>query len=142
MKKLNYNHLYYFYEVAQAGSIARAAAKLHITPQTISGQISAMERYLGVTLFDRIGKRLILSKAGATAHGYAQTIFGMGNELFSAITSETISQPLFFKVGVIDIVPKALAFDLLKQCFKIDNTVKLVAKEGDLESLLADLALN
>ena len=36
---LNYKQLYYFWNVAKAGSITRAAERLHLTPQTISGQI-------------------------------------------------------------------------------------------------------
>ena len=39
---LNYKQLYYFWNVAKAGSITRAAEHLHLTPQTISGQISEL----------------------------------------------------------------------------------------------------
>ncbi len=42
MTPVNYNQLYYFYLVASEGSIARISEQLHITPQTISGQISAL----------------------------------------------------------------------------------------------------
>ena len=37
---LNYKHLHYFQQVAEAGSIARASERLHLSPQTISGQIA------------------------------------------------------------------------------------------------------
>ncbi len=36
---VNYKHLRYFWVVAKEGSIARASEKLHLTPQTISGQL-------------------------------------------------------------------------------------------------------
>ncbi|MBN8772388.1 MAG: LysR family transcriptional regulator, partial [Thiobacillus sp.] len=45
---LNYKHLYYFRTVAKAGALNRAAEKLHLTPQTLSGQLSAFEERLGV----------------------------------------------------------------------------------------------
>lgn len=40
---LNFKHLFYFRTVAKAGAINRAADKLHLTPQTLSGQISLLE---------------------------------------------------------------------------------------------------
>ena len=48
---LNYKHLHYFQQVAEAGSIARASERLHLSPQTISGQIAELEERLGVELF-------------------------------------------------------------------------------------------
>ncbi len=59
MTPVNYNQLYYFYLVAEHGSIARVSELLHITPQTISGQISAFEHGIGTALFSRQGKRLV-----------------------------------------------------------------------------------
>ena len=52
---INYKHLYYFWLVAKEGSIASASDRLNITPQTISGQLSLLEEYLGAALFNRIG---------------------------------------------------------------------------------------
>lgn len=53
---LNYKQLYYFWQVAKQG-ITRAAEHLHLTPQTLSGQISELERTLGTALFVRTGRR-------------------------------------------------------------------------------------
>ena len=44
---INYKHLHHFMVVAREGSIARASERLHLTPQTISGQISLLEESLG-----------------------------------------------------------------------------------------------
>ena len=46
MASLNFKHLRYFWVVAKAGGIARARKRLHLTPQTISGQISVFEDLL------------------------------------------------------------------------------------------------
>ena len=43
MAALNYKHLRYFLAVARAGSIARAGEELHLTPQSISGQLRELE---------------------------------------------------------------------------------------------------
>lgn len=48
---MNLKHLRYFWTVARMGSVARAAERLHLTPQTVSGQIKLLEDALGVALF-------------------------------------------------------------------------------------------
>ena len=59
MRHLNYNHLLYFWSVIREGGVAAAAAGLHITPQTISGQIKLLEEQLGGELFEKQGRRLV-----------------------------------------------------------------------------------
>ena len=44
---INYKHLHYFWVVANTGGIVRAGERLHLTPQTISGQISLLEDVRG-----------------------------------------------------------------------------------------------
>ena len=61
MRHLNYNHLHYFWTVANEGSIARASELLHITPQTISGQLKLLEEVVGEPLFQRVGRGLALT---------------------------------------------------------------------------------
>ena len=53
---INYKHLHYFWVVAKQGGIARASEILHLTPQTISGQINQLEDNLGQALFNRVGR--------------------------------------------------------------------------------------
>ena len=59
MRHLNYSHLHYFWTVANEGSIARASEVLHITPQTISGQLKLLEEAIGEPLFQRAGRGLV-----------------------------------------------------------------------------------
>ncbi|MCG8672632.1 MAG: transcriptional activator NhaR [Pseudomonadales bacterium] len=142
MSQLNYHHLYYFYVIAREGSIVNASKKLHLTPQTVSGQLSAFEDYLGTQLFDRKGKRLLLNATGKLTFSYAEDIFALGNELQHALHSSEVGQQVIFTVGVTDVIPKVFTFDLLKTCFEIDESIRLVCREGDLDSLLADLAIS
>lgn len=142
MQQLNYHHLYYFYVTAREGSIMRAAELLHLTPQTVSGQIATFEDYLGKKLFDRKGKRLILNQQGQFVYSYAEDIFSLGSELLQNLKQKDSGHHLHFTIGVTDIIPKVLAFDLFRTCLDHDDNLKLVCKEGDLHSLMADLALN
>ena len=141
MSQLNYHHLYYFYVVAREGSIVNASKALHLTPQTISGQLTAFEEYLDVKLFDRKGKRLILNESGKLAFGYAEDIFALGGELKNSLSGFTVDQVYTVNVGITDVIPKILSFDLLKTCFELEKKVRLVCREGDYDTLLADLAM-
>ena len=53
MSHINYNHLYYFWHVYKEGSVVGAAEALYLTPQTITGQIRALEERLQGKLFKR-----------------------------------------------------------------------------------------
>ena len=58
MSHINYNHLYYFWHVYKEGSVVGAAEALFLTPQTITGQIKALEERLQGKLFKRKGRGL------------------------------------------------------------------------------------
>ncbi len=61
MSHINYNHLYYFWHVYKEGSVVGAAEALFLTPQTITGQIKALEERLQ-KLFKRKGRGLTYRK--------------------------------------------------------------------------------
>ncbi|MHB1093303.1 transcriptional activator NhaR [Thiobacillus sp.] len=139
---LNYKHLHYFRAVAKAGALNRAAEKLHLTPQTLSGQISGFEERLGVMLFRRSGRRLELTDAGRTALAYADDIFQIGAELEDALQNRLVPRVHPFRVGVADVVPKAIAYQLLAPALTLAEPVKLVCREGRLEQLAAELSIH
>ncbi len=139
---LNYKHLYYFRAVAKAGALNRAAEKLHLTPQTLSGQISAFEARLGVALFRRSGRRLELTDAGRTALIYADDIFQVGAELEDALQNRLAPRAHPFRVGIADVVPKAIAYQLLAPALALAEPVKLVCREDRLEQLAAELSIS
>jgi len=70
MRHLNYHHLLYFHTVAEEGSVAAAAELLHITPQTISGQIKLLESVVGQPLFIKSGRGLKISDTGRAIKKY------------------------------------------------------------------------
>jgi DNA-binding transcriptional LysR family regulator len=57
-------HLRYFVAVADAGSVSRAAQRLHITQPALTRQIQDLEREFACPLFDRMGRRIILTRDG------------------------------------------------------------------------------
>jgi LysR family transcriptional activator of nhaA len=78
---INYKHLNYFRVVARSGSITQASRILHITPQTISGQISLLEDSIGAKLFEKQGRHLVLTNKGKVVFKYADQLFSIGEEL-------------------------------------------------------------
>jgi LysR family cyn operon transcriptional activator len=59
-------HLRYFAALAETLHFTRAADRTHVTQSTLSHQIKQLEEELGVNLFDRIGKRVVITEAGDT----------------------------------------------------------------------------
>lgn len=139
---LNYKHLQYFLTVAKTGAINRAADKLHLTPQTLSGQIRVFEERLGVELFQRSGRKLELTNAGKLALSYADEIFQIGTELEEALSATPGTRMTPFRVGISDAVPKSIAHQLLMPALGLAEPVKLICKEDRLDRLVAELAIH
>ena len=61
---LDLDQLRAFVQVADCGSFSQAATRLHLTQPAISKRIQALETYLGASLFDRVGRRVLPTLAG------------------------------------------------------------------------------
>ncbi len=142
MRGSNYNHLYYFWMVAREGGVVRAADALHLTPQTISSQLKVLEDGLGVRLFDRSGRKLVLTDAGRLALSFAEEIFRLGTEMSEALKGRASGRPLQLSVGVVDVVPKLVAYRLLEPALHLDEPVRILCREGKLDTLLAEIAVH
>ena len=142
MSNINYKHLHYFWVVAKAGSIARASEQLHLTPQTISGQLSLFESIQGEKLFKKSGRNLELTEAGRLVLSYAEDIFSLGKELEQVLHHLPTERIVQLRVGVSDSVAKAVAYRLLEPALRIPQTLKINCREGKLEYLLAELAMH
>lgn len=64
-------HLRYFVALADTLNFTRAAERVHVTQSTLSHQIRQLEDEVGRPLFERIGRRVLLTDAGETFVGYA-----------------------------------------------------------------------
>ena len=139
---INYKHLHYFWVVAKQGGIARASERLHLTPQTISGQISLLEDSIGQALFSKAGRNLELTETGRMVLSYADEIFSVGGELEEALRNLPPNRQIVFKVGIADVVPKTIAYRLLAPALSLPDPVRIICRENNLASLLAELALH
>jgi LysR family transcriptional activator of nhaA len=139
---MNFKHLHYFWAAAKAGGVVRAGEQLHISPQTLSGQIKLLEDSLGCALFRKAGRGLELTDEGRLAVGYADQIFALGAELESRIGKTSgAAAALDFRVGIADSVPKSIAYRLLEPALGVAANVRLICHEGDFKDLLGQLAV-
>lgn len=142
MAALNYKHLRYFWVVARSGSIARAGEQLHLTPQSISGQLRELEESLGVDLFRRAGRGLELTEAGRRILRYAEDIFTLGDELLDVVRDQSRNINLPFRVGIADSVAKSVVQRVVAPALQLAEPVRLICREGRLTLLLAELAVH
>jgi len=144
VRHLNYNHLLYFHTVTSEGSVAAAARVLNITPQTISGQIKLLEESLGQALFIKVGRGLVMSDTGQLVKEYSDEIFSLGTALRQRLRHEPDHPSQTLRVGILDSIPKLIAGKLLSDSVvgAQEYPVKLDCREGNLDSLLAELAVH
>jgi LysR family transcriptional activator of nhaA len=143
MEWLNYHHLLYFWTVVKEGGVSRAAEKLRLAQPTVSAQVKLLEGMVGDKLFERQGRRLVLTESGRLVHRYADEIFGIGRELLETLKGRPPSgRCLQFSVGVANVVPKLIVYRLLQPAVSGEQPVHLVCREDSTEALLADLAIH
>jgi len=139
---LNYHHLLYFWMVAKEGGITAAAEQLHLSQPTLSTQIQKLEKSMGVKLFQRKGRSMLLTDTGHVVFRYADEIFNLGRELTDAVRGRPTDDTLRLLVGVPDALPKLIVYRLLKPALEMEEKVRLVCYEGKLKELLSDLAMH
>jgi LysR family transcriptional activator of nhaA len=142
MEWLNYRHLLYFSTVAREGGLVPAGKVLRLSHPTLSAQIHALEDQLGEKLFERVGRRLVLTEVGRLVQRYADEIFSLGRELVDAVKGSATGRPLRLDVGVADVVPKLVVRRILDPALALHQPVRLVCHEEPYEKLLADLSLH
>ena len=142
MRHLNYSHLHYFWTVAREGSIARASESLHLTPQTISGQLKLLDQAVGQPLFNRVGRRLVLSDMGELVFEYADEIFSVGAELASVVRGNHMSGPTTLAVGIVNSMPKLIAERIIAPAMMAEQPIRVRCHEASIDQLLAELAVH
>ena len=135
---LNYNHLYYFHVVASEGSFANAAERLGVTQPTISEQVKALERTLGVTLFDRQPGGLRLTESGRTAFEHTSVMFKAGDNLKQALGHDAGKFPTTLRIGVSGAVARSTTTTFLLPLLSMPDCTPSI-RSGDSSELTRDV---
>jgi LysR family transcriptional activator of nhaA len=142
LESLNYKHLHYFWVVAKSGGVAKAGEQLHVTPQSISGQIRLLEAAIGGPLWRRAGRKLELTDTGHLVLDFADRLFAMGEQLKDALRDRQGGQSGTFRVGVSGAVVKIVAHKLIAPALDVPDAPRLECREGRFTDLLALLAVH
>jgi LysR family transcriptional activator of nhaA len=135
---LNYHHLRYFWIVAHEGNLTRAAKKHNIAQSALSMQISALEAYFGQPLFERVGRRLVLTEAGTIALNFADAIFASGDELLGTLGMLQAPAPRVLRVGALATLSRNFQIGFLRPLLAEDG-VEVMIRSGRLDELLHSL---
>ncbi len=140
-QSFSYRHLYYFWVVAKAGGMSRAAEQLGMAVQTISTQVRELEQSLGCVLLKPAGRGVALTEAGQAAMRQAEQIFALGEALPDAVRSAAESAGVRLAVGIPDGLPKLAVHRLLAPVLD-EPGLRLLCHDDEFEDLLAELALH
>lgn len=136
---MNYHHLFYFKTIAEEGSVSKAAQKLRVGQPTLSAQLKLFEDSIGVQLFERQHKKLLLTEQGKVALDYAKTIFRMGSEMVEVLHDRLRPLKPSLHLGALDSVPKQIVLQLVKAALKI-SPCQITLSEGKSAELLRELS--
>jgi LysR family transcriptional regulator, transcriptional activator of nhaA len=121
MERLNFSHLFYFYIVANEGSIKVAAQKLFVSQPTISDQIKLLEEYFDCKLFERQHRQLSLTTEGELALDYAKSIFSLSKELTGRLRHNIKIPKTSFDIGMTPYMSQYFLYDLIMPVFEQED---------------------
>ncbi|WP_295854263.1 LysR substrate-binding domain-containing protein [uncultured Xylophilus sp.] len=137
LDQLNFHHFFYFWHVARAGHLTQAARDLHVSQSALSSQIRQLEDRLGEPLFERSGRRLVLTETGQLALSYADRIFGLSREMLGRMEVRGDSL-VRLRVGSVATLSRNYQENWIRPLLA-EPTVVLSLESGPLDTLLQRL---
>lgn len=136
---LNFNHLYYFYVVGRAQGMAEAARLLRISQPSLSSQMKTLENRLGIPLFQRVGRRSVLTPEGQRVFQLCEKMFGIADNIEREAASERQGHKISIRLGVSSDIERPFAVDVISRAFLKEKRVRvrlLSGSEGSLHKQL------
>jgi len=103
MNEFDWNQARAFRATVEAGSLSAAARRLGLTQPTLSRQVAALEDRLGVTLFERVGKTLVLTGAGTDLYDHVKAMGAAADAMALAATGQAETVEGTVRVSATDI---------------------------------------
>lgn len=145
MNNLDWNQLKAFLETAETGSLSAAARKLGLTQPTLSRQVAAIEQVMGVTLFERVGKSMVLTPTGLDLLEHARAMGAAAEALSLAASGSSQAVRGVVSVSATDVVASVLLPPLVKKLHDQEPGITIdVIPSNALSDLLrreADIAI-
>jgi DNA-binding transcriptional LysR family regulator len=102
-----------FLAVAEELHFGRAAARLHVAGPAVSQTIRSLERELGLTLFERTNRRVVLTDAGAALRTEAQAVIARFDGALAAMARLRVGETGQVRIGAVPALPPQLIPGLL-----------------------------
>lgn len=128
---MNLSQLYYFKKLAEVGHYSKAAKELYISQPTLSSSISSLEKELGVPLFSRKGKGILLTEYGEVFYGYVRASLRELDEGLAALKSHKIALNGTINLGSIFTVQDDYLPHLLRDFLRVAGDTVLVKTYQD-----------
>lgn len=141
----DWNHIRAFLVTAEEGTLSAAAKALGLTQPTLSRQVCALESELSLTLFERVGQRLVLTNSGLELLEHAREMGNAALEFSLAATgqSQQIEGSVIISASELTaayILPKIIS-KLRQEEPGIDIEVVVTNEPSDLKRREADIAI-
>jgi LysR family transcriptional regulator, transcriptional activator of nhaA len=136
MAEMNYNHLRYFWAVAQDGNLSRTAQQLNVSQSALSVQIRKLEDRLGHALFERRGRALHLTEAGRITLDHAEAIFATGKELLGTLR-ETGAARQAVRIGALATLSRNFQISFVRPLLARTDIEVVLRSGSEAELLLA-----
>lgn len=109
-----------------------------MSQSALSVQIQKLEQQLGHALFERAGKKLLLTEAGRIALDYADTVFKAGDELLSTLQGQPQASRQALRVGALTTLSRNFQLEFLRPLIGRAD-VELIVRSGTMRELLAQI---
>ncbi len=111
LKDINWNQIYYFYEVARKSSMKEASRAIGVNISTVSEQIKRLESFLDQRLFYRAPRKITLTNEGISLFHHSREMFETGTRILDTLSTSSIGG-YSVRVGIQETVsaPQALNF--------------------------------
>jgi len=136
----NLNHLQYFIDAVELGSISLAAQKNKVTHPAISRAISSIEKYLNLELLEHKKKYFKVTKTGFLVASHAKNLLTQASQFEALCSSPTTDKVLSIKIGISRTLTDIYLSSLLREIKKQFPKSNVQVKVGTTNEILRDLA--
>jgi DNA-binding transcriptional LysR family regulator len=129
-----------FLAVARCGSASAAAKELVVTQPSVSAAVNSLERELGVSLVERDGRSLRLTRAGEAYVGYATEILALLKQGARAARESSAGARRTLRIGAVMTAGEYLVAPLLRTFREAHPELEIVLHVGNRSDVFGDLA--
>ena len=123
-------NVFTFVRIVDLGSFTKAAQELGYSQSTVTFQIKKLENELGMPLFDRVGKKIILTQLGEEFLGFAIDLMKTTSKIKS-IGSQIGMNKAKLRIGIIESLFIEKLTELLPEYFRLTPSTRIETKTSD-----------